>query len=165
MQRRIERLLDEGEAAADQQDWATVRRLAGEVLAIDPENEDAPALRRMADASAESERKAAPPEPAASEPVPAHPSSFVAGRYRVERFLGEGGRKRVFLAHDSRLDRNVAFALVRSEGLDVLARERATCEAQAMGRLGAHPTSCRCSMSARRVRTFSSSRNTWPAAT
>ena len=39
------------------------------------------------------------------------PASFVSGRYTVRRFLGEGGNKRVFLAHDEQLDRDVAFAL------------------------------------------------------
>ena len=55
------------------------------------------------------------------------------------RFLGEGGKKRVYLAHDSRLDRDVAFALVKAEGLDDSSRERVGREAQAMGRLGTHP--------------------------
>lgn len=64
------------------------------------------------------------------------PSSFAAGRYRVDRFLGEGAKKRVFLAHDSLLDRDVAFAHIRTEGLDAAGRERITREAQAMGRLG-----------------------------
>jgi serine/threonine protein kinase len=67
------------------------------------------------------------------------PSSFASGRYEVRRFLGEGGKKRVFLAHDTRLDRDVAFALIKTEGLDDVGRERITREAQAMGRLGAHP--------------------------
>ena len=70
---------------------------------------------------------------------PSLPSSFVAGRYRVERFLGEGCLKRVFLAHDTTLDRDVTFAQIRTEGLDDLARERVMREAQAMARLGAHP--------------------------
>src|SRR2546427_5469890 len=30
---------------------------------------------------------------------PALPTSFVHGRYQVKRFLGEGGKKRVYLAH------------------------------------------------------------------
>jgi class 3 adenylate cyclase/tetratricopeptide (TPR) repeat protein len=51
------------------------------------------------------------------------------------RFLGEGAKKRVHLAHDSRLDRDVAIAFVKSEGLD-MARVRR--EAEAMGRLGDH---------------------------
>ena len=67
------------------------------------------------------------------------PTSFAAGRYEVKKFLGEGGKKRVYLAHDSRLDRDVAFALIKSEGLDQASRERVGREAQAMGRLGAHP--------------------------
>jgi serine/threonine-protein kinase len=57
----------------------------------------------------------------------------------VKRFLGEGGRKRVFLAHDTRLDRDVAFSLVKTEGLDAAGLARVRREAQAMGRLGSHP--------------------------
>lgn len=37
------------------------------------------------------------------------------------------------------LDRDVAFALIKTEGLDEAARRRITREAQAMGRLGDHP--------------------------
>ena len=48
-------------------------------------------------------------------------------------------RRRVYLAHDEPLDRDVAFALIKTEGLDDVGRERITREAQAMGRLGAHP--------------------------
>jgi eukaryotic-like serine/threonine-protein kinase len=47
--------------------------------------------------------------------------------------------KRVFFAHDTLLDRDVAFALIKTEGLDEVGRERIRREAQAMGRLGAHP--------------------------
>ncbi|HEU0075337.1 MAG TPA: AAA family ATPase, partial [Dehalococcoidia bacterium] len=67
------------------------------------------------------------------------PTSFANGRYEVKRFLGEGGKKKVYLAHDARLDRDVAFALIKTEGLDDAARERVSREAQAMGRLGNHP--------------------------
>ena len=77
-----------------------------------------------------------PPTP---EPAPALPSSFAAGRYDVKRFLGEGGRKRVYLAHDDRLDRDVAIAVIKTEGLDEAGLTRVRREAQSMGRLGDHP--------------------------
>ena len=57
----------------------------------------------------------------------------------MKKFLGEGGKKKVYLALDSLLDREVAFALIKTEGLDETARVRVRREAQAMGRLGAHP--------------------------
>src|SRR3989454_5885037 len=69
----------------------------------------------------------------------AHPASFCEGRYEVKRFLGEGGKKRVYLAHDAKLDRDVAFALIKTEGLDQEGLLRIKREAQAMGRLGDHP--------------------------
>ncbi len=74
-------------------------------------------------------------------PVPAAelPPSFASGRYQVRRFLGEGAKKRVFDAHDSRLDRDVAIALIKTDGLDTLGRQRIVHEAQALGRLGTHP--------------------------
>lgn len=67
------------------------------------------------------------------------PAYFAAGRYRVKRFLGEGGRKRVYLAHDTRLNRDVAVALIKTEGLDEGGLSRLRREAQAMGALGDHP--------------------------
>lgn len=67
------------------------------------------------------------------------PTSFGRGRYKVERFLGEGGRKVVYLAHDEQLDREVAVALIKTEGLDAAGIARVRREAQAMGRLGDHP--------------------------
>jgi serine/threonine protein kinase/cell division protein FtsN len=65
--------------------------------------------------------------------------SIAGGRYRVRRILGEGGSKVVYLAHDERLDRDVAVALFRVEGLDEAGRARVLREARAMGRLGDHP--------------------------
>src|SRR5258706_4347453 len=67
------------------------------------------------------------------------PGSFADGRYRVNRFLGEDGKNRVYLAHDSRLDREVAIGALKTEGLDEAALARLKREAQAMGRLGIHP--------------------------
>ena len=143
--RRIDALLDEIEEASAELDWSRVRELCDGVLRFDPANEDALAFLEAADrdtgVQTESQSGAITP-PATTATIvqtPTHPSSFVAGRYRVERFLGEGGRKRVFLAHDTTLDRDIAFAQIRTEGLDDLARERVMREAQSMARLGAHP--------------------------
>ena len=72
-------------------------------------------------------------------PPTTSPSSFANGRYQVKQFLGEGGKKRVYLAQDTLLDRDVAFALIKTEGLDDAGRSRIQREAQAMGRLGSHP--------------------------
>jgi class 3 adenylate cyclase len=81
----------------------------------------------------------APPPTPTPAPAPTVPTSFASGRYQVKRFLGEGGRKRVYLAHDTRLDRDVAFSLIKTEGLDASGLARVRREAQAMGRLGSHP--------------------------
>src|SRR5436309_11819666 len=87
-------------------------------------------------------------EPASSKPTGASsngagvadaPAAIAGGRYVVHDFLGEGGRKRVYRAHDTSLDRDVAIALVKTEGLDDAARTRVRAEAQAMARLGDHP--------------------------
>jgi class 3 adenylate cyclase len=67
------------------------------------------------------------------------PGAIGGGRYQIERFLGEGGRKRVFLASDTRLDRQVAIAVIKTEGLDEAGLARVRREAQAMARLGDHP--------------------------
>ena len=79
-------------------------------------------------------------EPAPIPPTPPspEPTSFADGRYHVKRSLGEGGMKKVYLAHDTLLDRDVAFGLIKIEKLDDQARTRFTREAQAMARLSSH---------------------------
>ena len=80
------------------------------------------------------------PYPTAQATMPArHPTSFAGGRYEIRRFLGEGGKKRVYLSYDRVLDREVALAVIKSEGLDDSSRARISREAQAMGRLGESP--------------------------
>jgi eukaryotic-like serine/threonine-protein kinase len=77
------------------------------------------------------------PPASASASSPA-PTSFAGGRYQVKKFLGEGGKKKVYLAHDTVLDRDVAFALIKTEKLDEAGRTRVIREARAMARLD-HP--------------------------
>jgi tetratricopeptide (TPR) repeat protein len=142
IQRRIDSLLDEADDAVAKLDWATVRDRASAVLAADPENDDGKAYLDMAErglASAEPLPSSASSSDSPSTTETAQPISFANGRYSVTRFLGEGGKKKVYLAHDAQLDRDVAFALIKTEGLDEAARQRITREAQAMGRLGSHP--------------------------
>ncbi len=63
----------------------------------------------------------------------------VGGRYAPQRLLGEGSRKRVFLARDLRLERDVALALIKTDGLDDAGRARVAQEVSALARLGDHP--------------------------
>lgn len=44
------------------------------------------------------------PTPQPAPPPPAIPTSFAGGRYQVKKFLGEGGKKKVYLVHDTVLD-------------------------------------------------------------
>jgi TolB-like protein len=57
----------------------------------------------------------------------------------VTRLLGEGGSKRVFLAHDTALEREVAVAVIRIAPLDDAALARVRTEVRAMAQLGDHP--------------------------
>jgi len=66
-------------------------------------------------------------------------SSFASGRYRVERVLGVGGQKVVYLVEDTALGRRCALSLLSAEGLAPGEDVRLQREAQAMARLGAHP--------------------------
>jgi len=148
VQRRIDRLLDDAEEAADRHDWDAVAEYARTALSADPANEDALTFQGVADAARTAESPASAPDPtAAPSPLPTGeghdtatiPTSFANGRYRVSKFLGEGGKKRVYQALDTLLDREVAFALIKTEGFDQTSKERISREAQAMGRLGVHP--------------------------
>ena len=118
----------------------TVGSRSRAALALDPQNPDAVNYLAAADRalSGYSAQSAASP-PATSTHTPAQPTSFADGRYQVNKVLGEGGKKKVYLAQDTLLDREVAFALIKTEGLDESSRARIQREAQAMGRLGSHP--------------------------
>jgi class 3 adenylate cyclase len=83
------------------------------------------------------------PDPAparAADPELAELPELIGGRYRVESFLGRGGRKRVYRARDSQDGgREVAVAIFETEGIEETVVARARREAQAMGKLGSHP--------------------------
>ncbi len=140
VQRRIDRLLDQGEEAVEARDWESVRDAASAVLRVDPNNEDAKSFLQMAGDEALSPHDEHSETPAPSTAQSAEtPTSFANGRYEVTGFLGEGGKKKVYLAHDTTLDRDVAFGLIKADGLDDESRQRITREAQAMARLGDNP--------------------------
>jgi hypothetical protein len=148
VQRQIDRLLDAAEAAVAQRDWAAVRQAATDALVLSPDNTDALALL----AAAERGLSDGGPAPQAASPVAAQPSSFAGGRYTVRKFLGEGGKKKVYLAHDTTLDRDVAFALIKTEGLDEAAGRSALSARRRLWAVSAIiPTSSLSSTSAKRA--------------
>src|SRR5215467_11441070 len=61
-----------------------------------------------------------------------------AGRYVIQKALGEGDRKRTYLARDTKLDRLVALSFVKPDAAlaDPEGTER---EAKVLGRIGSHP--------------------------
>ncbi len=80
-----------GEIQAGEQSVSTARRTSASLLRDD-------SLRAAGDVWAELK-----------------PGAVFAGRYKILRLLGEGDRKRTFLANDLNLDREVALALVKPE--------------------------------------------------
>ena len=65
------------------------------------------------------------------------PGEVFAGRYELQRLLGEGDRKRTYLARDKKMDRLVAISFVKPEAVleDPEGTER---EAKVLGRIGRH---------------------------
>ena len=53
--------------------------------------------------------------------------------------MGEGGKKRVYLAHDTSLGRDVAVSQIKTGGSDDPGQLRVRHEAEAMAKLGDHP--------------------------
>jgi len=142
IQQRINTFLDEADEAAARSDWARVRDRAQNVLAFDPQNSDALSYIAAADRALTSALPVPSPSTGEGEgggETSPEPTSFAGGRYQVKKLLGEGGKKRVYLAHDAKLDRDVAFALIKTDGLNAEGEARIRREAQAMGKLGDHP--------------------------
>ena len=80
-----------------------------------------------------------PAEASPVESLPADVPTEIAGRFRVRRFLGQGGRKRVYLSTDTVSGDEVAVALYDTEGVGASILARARREAEAMRKLGDHP--------------------------
>ncbi|MGB3356802.1 MAG: protein kinase [Mycobacterium sp.] len=67
------------------------------------------------------------------------PRTLADGRYTLGGLLGEGAGKRVYLASDTRLQRDVAAAVFKADASDETTIRRARREAAAMAKLGEHP--------------------------
>ena len=80
----------------------------------------------------------APAEAPPAESLPDDVPTEIAGRYRVRRFLGQGGRKRVYLSTDTTSGAEVALALYDTAGVGAAIQARARREAEAMRKLGDH---------------------------
>ena len=99
LKRQIDGLLDEVEEAVSQLDWLVVRDRTQAVLALDPENVDAAtslaAAERALNATVFIQQPLSGDFPTAPASLPSsqQPGSFSNGRYEVQGFLGEGGKK------------------------------------------------------------------------
>ncbi len=100
IQRRIDRLLDQAEEAMDQLNWDSVRDCAQAVLGLDPQNIDALAFLASVDRVLKNHPDSKIQETSAQAVPISHPTdqptSFANGRYQVKKFLGEGGKKKVY---------------------------------------------------------------------
>ena len=65
-------------------------------------------------------------------------TSAIAGRYRIERELGQGGMATVYLAHDVKHGRNVALKVLRDDVTHTVGADRFLREIQLAARLN-HP--------------------------
>jgi len=139
IQQQIDTFLAQAAASLSEGDLELAAQRLRMVLGLDPDNPDAMALSSVLEGEVASGSELNPAATApASSPIET-PTSFANGRYEVKSVLGEGGKKKVYLAHDTTLDRDVAFGLIKAEGLDADSRQRIIREAQAMARLGDHP--------------------------
>jgi len=67
------------------------------------------------------------------------PVSFANGRYHLQSRLGEGAQKRVFLARDKELDRDVVIGVLNRRQIESDSLNRLRREAKALARLDEHP--------------------------
>lgn len=103
-----------------------------------------------ADSSLPKEPASPPPGPPSPSPSPtvtldqsAEPEKtpqieVAGGRYKIQKFLGSGAAKRVYLAVDLQLDREVAVSLIDTQNFDEVGKSRIERETKAMAALGDH---------------------------
>ena len=109
VQRQIDRLLDDAEEALTRFDWDSVRQCTEAVLALDRDNQDALTFLEAAEIALKDATGSPSTDPSKTEATLAstpasspQPTSFADGHYEVKKLLGEGGKKKVYLAHDIR---------------------------------------------------------------
>jgi predicted amidophosphoribosyltransferase len=56
------------------------------------------------------EQAPSPKKPKSKKPSTIEPTSFADSRYQVRKLLGEGGKKKVYLSHGTKMERDVTFA-------------------------------------------------------
>ncbi|MCH7712060.1 MAG: AAA family ATPase [Chloroflexi bacterium] len=84
VQRQIDRLLDEAEAAFAQRDWLAVRERAQDALTLEPENQDALTFLTAAERALEANTRSGPPIPQ-TETTPAEQTPQVVNTHEAER--------------------------------------------------------------------------------
>src|SRR2546425_4039690 len=75
--------------------------------------------------------------------VPFHSGVVLAGRYRIDAFLAEGGMGRVYRAHDLELDVPLALKTIRDEVASDPGALRRFKQEVLMARSVSHPNVCR----------------------
>ncbi|MCH8025734.1 MAG: alpha/beta fold hydrolase [Chloroflexi bacterium] len=86
----------------------------------------------------EADRAASPAAGATLVSKPAE-KTFASGRYIVQRLLGQGAQKSVYLVDDTTLNRQCALSMLNATLLDQKDKERIKQEAQTMAQLGSQP--------------------------
>ncbi len=120
VQRQMNCLLDEAEEAAVSHEWEVVHVRSESVLAIDPHDNGPQSFLEPATRSLNG------PESLAATELPGNqsekvastadqPASFAEGRYLVQNFPGECGKRKVYQAHDELLGGDVASAPIKTE--------------------------------------------------
>jgi eukaryotic-like serine/threonine-protein kinase len=130
--RRISRLYDEARSRADEERRAFLDSACGDDVSL---RQDLDALLA---GSADTVFRV---QPAAAADTPSPGPGDMLGSHRLERLIGRGGMGAVFLAYDTRLQRQVALKVLEDQANDAIARARLLREARNAAALN-HPYIC-----------------------